>query len=87
MKLQFKVQKYQTEAVDAVVDVFTGQPYADGVKYRIDPGKCLHPDVTAAPPSRSASSNQRAGTGDLFLIVWPTHVLAEADLQASTRRA
>lgn len=39
MKLQFKVQQYQTEAVDAVVDVFPGQPYADGVKYRIDPGK------------------------------------------------
>lgn len=39
MKLQFKVQQYQTEAVDAVVDVFAGQPYADGVKYRIDPGK------------------------------------------------
>lgn len=39
MKLKFKVQPYQTEAVDAVVDVFTGQPYADGVKYRIDPGK------------------------------------------------
>ena len=39
MKLQFKVQQYQTEAVDAVVNVFTGQPYADGVKYRIDPGK------------------------------------------------
>lgn len=38
MKLQFKVQQYQTEAVDAVVDVFTGQPFADGVKYRIDPG-------------------------------------------------
>ncbi|MEV4902519.1 DEAD/DEAH box helicase family protein [Citricoccus sp. NPDC055426] len=38
MKLQFKVQSYQTEAVDAVVDVFTGQPYADGVKYRVDPG-------------------------------------------------
>ena len=26
MKLQFKVQPYQTEAVDAVVDVFAGQP-------------------------------------------------------------
>ena len=39
MKLQFKVQQYQTEAVDAAVEVFAGQPYADGVKYRIDPGK------------------------------------------------
>ena len=39
MKLQFKVQQYQTDAVDAVVDVFAGQPFADGVKYRIDPGQ------------------------------------------------
>lgn len=39
MKLQFKVQAYQTEAVDAVVDVFAGQPKHDGVSYRIDPGK------------------------------------------------
>jgi type III restriction enzyme len=39
MKLQFKVQQYQTEAVEAVVDVFAGQPYADGVKYRVDPGR------------------------------------------------
>ena len=39
MKLQFKVQQYQTAAVDAVVEVFAGQPYADGVKYRVDPGK------------------------------------------------
>ena len=43
MKLQFKVQEYQSEAVEAVVDVFAGQPFADGVKYRIDPG------VDAAP--------------------------------------
>ncbi|WP_298338252.1 DEAD/DEAH box helicase family protein [Ferrimicrobium sp.] len=39
MKLQFKVQQYQTEAVDAVVDVFAGQPFADGVRYRIDRGR------------------------------------------------
>lgn len=43
MKLQFKVQEYQTEAVDAVVDVFAGQPYADGVRYRLDPGNSLAP--------------------------------------------
>ena len=45
MKLQFKVQQYQTEAVDAVVEVFSGQPYADGVKYRIDPGKAVAPTL------------------------------------------
>lgn len=45
MKLQFKVQQYQTEAVDAVVDVFAGQPFADGVTYRIDPGKDVAPTL------------------------------------------
>ena len=31
MKLRFKVQRYQTEAVDGVVDCFAGQPRAAGV--------------------------------------------------------
>jgi len=31
MKLRFKVQRYQTEAVDAVVDCFAGQPRAAGI--------------------------------------------------------
>jgi type III restriction enzyme len=39
MKLQFKVQSYQTLAVDAVVDCLAGQPYDDGLSYRIDPGQ------------------------------------------------
>ena len=39
MKLKFKVQDYQTNAVDAVVDCFAGQPFHSGISYRIDPGK------------------------------------------------
>ena len=39
MKLQFKVQAYQTAAVEAVVDSFAGQPRSDGITYRIDPGR------------------------------------------------
>lgn len=39
MKLKFKVQDYQTNAVDAVVDCFAGQPKSNGLSYRIDPGK------------------------------------------------
>ena len=38
MKLKFKVQHYQTRAVDAVVDCFAGQPLVSGMTYRIDPG-------------------------------------------------
>ncbi|WPL16333.1 type III restriction-modification system StyLTI enzyme res [Thiorhodovibrio winogradskyi] len=39
MKIKFKVQPYQTEAVQAVVDCFRGQPKADPARYRIDPGR------------------------------------------------
>src|SRR5262245_4319860 len=39
MKLRFKVQDYQTNAVDAVVDCFGGQPKSVGLRYRIDPGR------------------------------------------------
>lgn len=38
MKLQFKVQEYQTDAVDSVVSVYVGQPRRSSVPYRIDPG-------------------------------------------------
>lgn len=39
IKLQFKVQQYQTDAVNSTCDVFDGQPFNDGAAYRIDPGK------------------------------------------------
>lgn len=39
MKFNFKIQQYQTDAVDAVVNVFSGQEYRDKVEYIIDMGK------------------------------------------------
>ena len=39
MKLKFKVQDYQTNAVEAVTDCFAGQPKSTGISYRIDPGR------------------------------------------------
>lgn len=41
MRLRFKKQAYQTDAVDAVADCFEGQPPSDpaSISYRIDPGK------------------------------------------------
>jgi type III restriction enzyme len=38
MKFRFKIQSYQSEAVQAVVDCFKGQPPQSGLRYRIDPG-------------------------------------------------
>lgn len=39
MKFRFKIQQYQTDAVDSVVRVFNGQPYSDGVSYIRDLGE------------------------------------------------
>lgn len=38
MKFKFTIQNYQTEAVNSVVKVFTGQPFQDKVSYRRDTG-------------------------------------------------
>ncbi len=38
MKLKFKVQPYQTSAVESVVDCFAGQVNTASLAYRIDPG-------------------------------------------------
>ena len=39
MKIKFKKQAYQTDAVMSVVDCFKGQPKSSAVQYRVDPGK------------------------------------------------
>lgn len=45
MKINFKIQQYQTDAVDAIVRVFNGQPHYDKITYIRDLGnKRLIPD-------------------------------------------
>ena len=39
MKFRFKIQEYQTDAVDAVVRVFSGQGRYEGISYIRDTGK------------------------------------------------
>ena len=39
MKFKFKIQQYQTDAVERTVEVFTGQPSVDNLPYRRDLGK------------------------------------------------
>lgn len=40
MRLQFKHQKFQQDATNAVCDIFAGQPYS-AFRYKIDSGKGL----------------------------------------------
>lgn len=46
MKFNFKIQQYQTDAVDAVVKVFAGQGYHDKVSYTHDIGNKSKPSNT-----------------------------------------
>lgn len=41
MKLKFKKQAYQTNAVEAVADCFAGQPKREGAIFRVDPGRTV----------------------------------------------
>ena len=47
MKFNFRIQDYQTDAVNSVVDCFQGQRHANGVNYRRDLGnlKDMNPFV------------------------------------------
>ena len=43
MKFKFKIQQYQTDAVNAVINVFKGQPFNDKVSYLRDLGNITSP--------------------------------------------
>jgi type III restriction enzyme len=52
MKFQFKIQPFQTEAVENIVRVFNGQPKRDGLIYRRDMGvieKPVSPQINLLP--------------------------------------
>src|SRR5437879_2271436 len=50
MKLKFKQQAFQTDAVKAVVDCFAGQPKGRGFKYAIDAGRAAAGSTSLALP-------------------------------------
>lgn len=41
MKLKFKKQAFQTNAVQAVADCFLGKAKREGLNYRVDPGRAM----------------------------------------------
>lgn len=73
MKLQFKVQQYQTAAVDAVVNAFAGQPKLDGASYRIDPGKVK---PTSTPVLFEANTVPDSGLRNAEIALTGTQLLA-----------
>jgi len=59
MKFNFKIQQYQTDAVNAVVEVFNGQPHYDKTTYIRDLGKYKEEET-------QTSFAQEADEGDIY---------------------
>lgn len=69
MKLKFKTQSYQTQAVDSVADCFSGQPRsAGGIQYRVDPGR-------SRPGAQEQSALFDAGFRNAELAISPGALL------------
>ena len=63
MKFNFKIQQYQTDAVDAVVKVFAGQGFHDRIRYIRDLGKRTVPDVEQTEMKGTAEVDPDDDTG------------------------
>lgn len=81
MKLKFKVQPYQTNAVESVMDCFAGQPALSGIGYRVDPGKVA--GATAAPQADWIGKEEATGFRNADIQLSEAQVLA--NIQAVQR--
>lgn len=69
MKLQFKHQAYQADAVRAVVDCFQGQPKSTGLKYAVDPGAASSKGFVPLP------GTELEGFANAALVIPPAAIL------------
>ena len=79
MKFRFKIQDYQTAAVNSVVDVFKGQPMYTGISYRRDVGMTMQTAMQlTAGDDPLVSGDTGFRNGDI--------ALTEADLLENIRQ-
>ena len=52
MRLQFKKQQFQLDAVSAIADLFQGQAKHTGVQYMADPGRLKLDEVDSIESSK-----------------------------------
>ena len=82
MKLKFKVQPYQTNAVDSVVDCFAGQVNTSGIAYRIDPG--VNKKLLAQGPTLPGMDIEQTGFKNADLQLTDAQILT--NIHAVQRR-
>lgn len=76
MKFKFKIHEYQTEAVNAVVDVFKGQPFNDRVKYTRDLGVQATPQQISMIEGSAASDVDEIGFGNAEIVLTDEQLLS-----------
>src|SRR4051812_48760886 len=79
MKIKFKKQTFQTNAVEAVADCFAGQPRSTGVQFRIDPGRAI-----TGPQRAFQEFDEQAGFKNASITI-PASALLE-NINAVQRR-
>ncbi len=78
MKFQFKIQQYQTDAVNSVVNIFAGQPYSDRVSYVRDLGinkKKQYTQVSLFNEPESPEDELSIGFENARLVLTPGQLL------------
>jgi type III restriction enzyme len=75
MKLKFKKQAYQTNAVEAVADCFAGQPKREGLNYRMDPGRAVDASGHLVSALVAAGFTETAGFKNADLALTPGQML------------
>jgi type III restriction enzyme len=78
VKFQFKIQQYQTDAVNSVVNIFAGQPYSDRVSYVRDLGinkKAQHTQISLFNEPGSPEDESAIGFENARLVLTPGQLL------------
>jgi len=78
VKFQFKIQQYQTDAVNSVVNIFAGQPYSDRVSYVRDLGinkKKQYTQVSLFNEPESPEDELSIGFENARLVLTPGQLL------------
>lgn len=78
MKFQFKIQQYQTDAVNSVVNIFAGQPFSDRVSYVRDLGitkKNPYTQISMFNEPESPEDGAAIGFENARLVLTPGQLL------------
>ena len=83
MKFNFKIQQYQTEAVENTVEVFSGQPSVDGLAYRRDMGETLEKSGNLWDDIETGYRNHEVQLTSAQLLENIRRIQAECDITQS----